>query len=167
MSVSDVFFFVFAAVTVLGGLGVVTSRNVAYAAFSLIFTLLSVAALYVLLATEFLALVQVLIYAGGVAILLLFALMLTRARDAPQVLDSSQKPLAVVAGAALLALLISMVALTTWPRAAEEPATIAFKAIGDELFRTWVVPFEVASVVLLVALIGGIVLARSEEEEEE
>lgn len=167
MTVTDIFFFVFAAVTVLGGLGVVTSRNVAYAAFSLIFTLLSVAALYVLLATEFLALVQILIYAGGIAILLLFALMLTRGRDAPQALDSNQRPLAVVAGAALLGLLIAMVVSTTWPRAAEEPAAVAFKAIGDELFQTWVVPFEVASVVLLVALIGGIVLARSDEEEEE
>ncbi len=99
MTVTEVIFYFIAAVSVLGGLGVVVSRNVAYAALSLVFTLLAVAALYILLASEFLALVQVLIYAGAVAVLLLFALMLTRARDLQQTLDGSQRPLAVDRGA--------------------------------------------------------------------
>jgi len=167
MTVTDVIFYFIAAITVVAGVGVVGSRNVAYAALSLVFTLLAVAALYILLATEFLALVQVLLYAGGVAILLLFALMLTRARDLSQALDNAQKPLAVVAGLALLGVLVATAVLTTWPREASEPALVGFETIGDSLFRTWVVPFEVASLVLLIALVGGIVLARSEEEEEE
>jgi NADH:ubiquinone oxidoreductase subunit 6 (subunit J) len=167
MTVTDIIFYFVAALTVFGGVGVVGSRNVAHAALSLVFTLLSVAALYILLATEFLALVQILLYAGGVAILLLFALMLTRARDLSQTLDNSQRPLAVIAGLSLLGVLVAMVVLTAWPRAADEPALVDFEAVGDALFRTWVVPFEVASLVLLIALVGGIVLARSEEEEEE
>jgi NADH-quinone oxidoreductase subunit J len=166
MTVTEVIFYFIAAVSVLGGLGVVVSRNVAYAALSLVFTLLAVAALYILLASEFLALVQVLIYAGAVAVLLLFALMLTRARDLQQTLDNSQRPLAAIAALALLGVLIAMIVLTNWPRAAGEPALVSFSAVGDALFRTWVVPFEVASLVLLVALVGAIVIAGTEEEEE-
>jgi len=60
-----------------------------------------------------------------------------------------------------------MVFLTTWPRRAAEPTLISFNAIGDRLFRDFALPFEVASLVLLVALVGSIVLARTEEEEEE
>jgi len=166
MTVTEVIFYFIAAVSVLSGLGVVVSRNAAYAALSLVFTLLAVAALYILLASEFLALVQVLIYAGAVAVLLLFALVLTRARDLQQTLDNRQWPLAAIAGLALMGVLIAMTVLTDWPRAADEPTLVSFNAIGDALFRTWVVPFEVASLVLLVALVGAIVLAGTEEEEE-
>ncbi len=167
MTVTEAIFYFIAAATVMGALGVVMSGRVAYAAISLIFTLLAVAALYILLASEFLALVQVLLYAGGVAVLLLFALMLTRARELSAGLDGSQKPLAALAGMSLMGVLISMVFLTTWPRRASEPAVVSINAIGDRLFRDFALPFEVASLVLLVALIGAIVLARSEEEEEE
>jgi NADH-quinone oxidoreductase subunit J len=166
VTVTEVIFYFVAAVSVLGGLGVVVSRNAAYAALSLVFTLLAVAALYILLASEFLALVQVLIYAGAVAVLLLFALVLTRARDLQQALDNRQWPLAAIAGLALMGVLIAVAVLTDWPRAADEPALVSFNAIGDALFRTWVVPFEVASLVLLVALVGAIVIAGTEEEEE-
>lgn len=167
MTVTEVIFYFIAAATVLGAFGVVATGKVAYAALSLVFTLLAVAALYILLASEFLALVQVLLYAGGVAVLLLFALMLTRARELMPKLDGSQKPFAALAALSLMGVLIAMVFLTTWPRKADEPAIISFDAIGDSLFRSFALPFEVASLVLLVALIGSIVLARSEEEEEE
>ena len=166
MTVTEVIFYFIAAFSILGGLGVVVSRNAAYAALSLVFTLLAVAALYILLASEFLALVQVLIYAGAVAVLLLFALVLTRARDLQQTLDNRQWPLAAIAGLALMGVLITMIVLTDWPRAADEPALVSFNAVGDALFRTWVVPFEVASLVLLVALVGAIVIAGTEEGEE-
>jgi len=167
MSVTEIIFYFVAAAVVVGALGVVASNRVAYAAISLVFTLLAVAALYIMLASEFLALVQILLYAGGVAVLLLFALMLTRARELVPDLDGAQKPFAVVAGLALMGVLIASVAATTWPRNAGEPAVINFNALGDALFRSWALPFEIASLVLLVALIGSIVLARTEEGEEE
>jgi len=167
MSANEAIFYFIAVITVISALGVVASNRVAYAAMSLVFTLIAVAALYILLATEFLALVQLLLYAGGVAVLLLFALMLTRARELVPVLDNAQKPFAAVAGLALLGVLLPMVYHTTWPRNAAEPALVNFNAIGDALFRSFALPFEVASLVLLVALVGAIVLARSEEEEEE
>ncbi len=128
MTVTEVIFYFVAAATVLGAFGVVATGKVAYAALSLVFTLLAVAALYILLASEFLALVQVLLYAGGVAVLLLFALMLTRARELVPSLDGPQKPFAALAGLSLMGVLIAMVFLTDWPRNAGEPALVSFNA---------------------------------------
>jgi NADH-quinone oxidoreductase subunit J len=162
---TEFIFYLMAAAVIGGGLGVVLVRNVVYAALFLLLTLLAVAAFYILLATEFLALVQILIYAGAVTILLLFVLMLTRARDVPAALDGPQKPIAVVAGLALLGLLVTAAAGTTWPRDVGTITRVPFESIGDALFRKWAVPFEVASLVLLVALVGAIVLARPEEGE--
>ena len=165
MTGTEAIFYLMAAAAVGGGLGVVVARNVVYAALFLILTLLAVAAFYILLATEFLALVQILIYAGAVTILLLFVLMLTRVRDAPRALDGPQKPIAAVAALALFGVLAAMVAGTTWPGDTGEITRVPFESIGDALFRKWAVPFEVASLVLLVALVGAIVLARPEEGE--
>jgi len=162
---TELIFYLMAAAAVGGGLGVVLVRNVVYAALFLLLSLLAVAAFYILLATEFLALVQILIYAGAVTILLLFVLMLTRARDLPTALDGPQKPFAAVAGLALLGLLVTAVVRTTWPRDVGTITRVPFESIGDALFRAWAVPFEVASLVLLVALVGAIVLARPEEGE--
>jgi len=165
VTATELIFYLMAAAAVGGGLGVVLVRNVVYAALFLILSLLAVAAFYILLATEFLALVQILIYAGAVTILLLFVLMLTRARDVPMALDGPQKPVAAVASLALLGLLVTAVAKTTWPRDVGTITRVPFESIGDALFRKWAVPFEVASLVLLVALVGAIVLARPEEGE--
>ncbi len=165
MTVAEGFFYVVAAGTVAGGLGVVLFRNVVHAALSLIFTLLTVATLYILLASEFLALVQILIYAGAVTILLLFALMLTRVRDTPLTMDGPQKPIAAVAGLVLMGALLGMVVATTWPRDRGEATVVSLETLGDALFRSWAVPFEVASLVLLVALVGAIVIARPEDGE--
>ncbi len=165
MTGTEAIFYLMAAAAVGAGLGVVLVRNVVHAALFLILTLLAVAAFYILLATEFLALVQILIYAGAVTILLLFVLMLTRARDAPKALDGPQRPLAALAGLALFGVLATVVAGTTWPGDAGEVTRVPFESIGDALFRKWAVPFEVASLVLLVALVGAIVLARPEEGE--
>ena len=165
MTVAQLVFYFIAAGTVLGGLGVVLIRSSVYAALFLILSLLSVAGLYILLASEFLALVQVLIYGGAVTVLLLFALMLTRVQDLPETLDGPQKPFAALAGLTLLGVLIAMYKQTTWPRDAGQVTVVPLDAVGEALFRRWAVPFEVASLVLLVALIGAIVLARQEEGE--
>jgi NADH:ubiquinone oxidoreductase subunit 6 (subunit J) len=165
MTGAEAIFYLMAVAAVGGGLGVVLVRNVVYAALFLILTLLAVAAFYILLATEFLALVQILIYAGAVTILLLFVLMLTRVRDAPGALDGPQKPFAALAAATLFAMLATVVARTTWPGDVGEVTRVPFESIGDALFRKWAVPFEVASLVLLVALVGAIVIARPEEGE--
>ena len=165
MSYEEVIFYFVAAVTVLGALGVVLARNVVHSALFLIVALMAVAAVFILLSAEFLAIVQVLIYGGAVTILILFAMMLTRVRDMPGALDGPQRPFAAVAAAAFLVISILAVVSAEWPGETEEITVIAFSDLGDKLFRNWAAPFEVASLVLLVALIGAIILARGEEGE--
>ncbi len=166
MSYEEGIFYFVAAVTVLGALGVVLARNVVHSALFLILALLAVAGVYILLSAEFLAIVQVLIYGGAVTILILFAMMLTRVRDMPQALDGPQRTFAALAAGAFLGLSVLAVVSADWPgKSQDEVTVIPIRELGDVLFRNWAVPFEVASLVLLVALIGAIILARSEEGE--
>ena len=165
MTVAQGIFYLIAAMAVAGGLGVVLMRSTVYAALSLILALLAVAGVYILLASEFLALVQVLIYGGAVTVLLLFALMLTRTGDLSETMVGAQWPLAAGASALLAGLLIAAVATTNWPGDVGQITAVPFQSVGDALFRQWAVPFEIASLVLLVALVGAIILARQEEGE--
>ncbi len=165
MSYEEVIFYFVAAVTVLGALGVVLARNVVHSALFLILALLAVAGVFILLSAEFLAIVQVLIYGGAVTILILFVMMLTRVRDMPQALDGPQRPFAALAAGAFLALSVLAAVSSDWPGETEKITVVPFRELGDALFRIWAVPFEVASLVLLVSLIGAIILARSEEGE--
>jgi NADH-quinone oxidoreductase subunit J len=165
MSYEEVIFYFVAAVTVLGALGVVLARSVVHSALFLILALLAVAGVFILLSAEFLAIVQILIYGGAVTILILFVMMLTRVRDMPQALDGPQRPFAALAAGAFLALSVLAVVSSDWPGETEKITVVPFRELGDALFRSWAAPFEVASLVLLVALIGAIILARSEEGE--
>ena len=165
MTYEEFIFYIVAALAVMGALGVVLARNVVHSALFLILALLAVAGVFILLSAEFLAIVQVLIYGGAVTILVLFAMMLTRARDMPQALDGPQRPIAALAAAAFLGTSILAVVSTDWPGETKKINVIAFKDLGEALFRTWAIPFEIASLVLLVALVGAIILARGEEGE--
>ncbi len=165
MSGAEIVFDVVAAVAILGGLGTVLSKNVVRAALALIMSMMGVAAMYILLTSEFLALVQVLIYGGAVATILLFALMFTRGREMPYVSDGAQKPVAFLMLLVLLGVLITAVTQTDWPRDVGQVTTVSVQVLGDALFRRWSAPFEIASVVLLVALIGAIVISMHEEGE--
>ena len=165
MSSTEVIFYILAAITALAGIGVVTFRSVVYAALSLVISLLGVAAIFLLLSVEFLFLVQLLIYGGAVVILLLFAIMLTRVRDTPAMMIGAQWPVALLAAGAFLAVFTFSIFDTDWRGNTDEVTSVAFEDIGDTLFRVWAVPFEVASLVLLVALVGAIVLGRQEEGE--
>ena len=166
MTVAQIIFYLIAALAVGGALGVVLARNAVYAALFLILALLAVAGVYILLGSEFLALVQVLIYAGAITVLLLFALMLTRTTDVAESMTGAQWPLAVVVSMVLGGLLIVTVTTSDWPGDADGTITrILFEDLGVALFTQWAVPFELASLVLFVALVGAIVLAREEEGE--
>jgi NADH-quinone oxidoreductase subunit J len=168
MSVEQVIFYIVAAIAVLGGLGVVLSKDIVHSALFLIIALLMTAGVFVLLSSEFLALVQILIYSGGITILVVFALMITQLRQVPQVLDGPQKPFAAVAALALAGVLGVMVYRTDWLGASTERVTpISTEQLGRALFRDFAVPFEIASFVLLVALIGAVVLARTDDEGED
>jgi len=118
---------------------------------------------YLILFAEFLALVQVLIYGGAVIIVLLFAIMLTRTSEYPRISDNRQWPLAAVAALGLLGVLLPAFLINSVDDTkAQSPA---FGDLANSLFTRWAIPFEVASLVLLVALIGAIIIARSEKDE--
>ena len=157
-------FVVLAASTLLGGLGVVLTRNVVHAALFLLMSLVSVAGIYLILFTEFLALVQVLIYGGAIIIVLVFAIMLTRTSEYPHISDNRQWPLAAIAAMALGAVLAA--AFWTSPPTGTAAQSPAFSELANSLFTRWAIPFEVASLVLLVALIGAIIIARTGNGEE-
>ena len=164
LNAPEVMFWLTAALIVGGALGTVLLPNIVHAALSLVAALLGVAGIYLLLASEFLALVQVLIYGGGVTILLLFGLMLTRAADDPIIADGSQKPFAFGVAALIGGIFAAALLDADW---ADAGATaVPFRVLGERLFRDFGLPFEIASLVLLVALIGAVAVARSDPEDE-
>ena len=156
-------FYILAAFTVWAAAVVVLGKNIVRAAVALIFTFCGMAALYVLLDAEFLAAVQVLIYVGGITILLLFAIMLTsRISSATARVINDQVILsAIAAGGLLVGLIYAAVrgipALSGPPRL---PETAPF--LGRALLTTYALPFEVVSILLLAGMVGAIVLARKE-----
>ena len=152
-------FYVTGALTLGGALIVVMSRNIVYAAFGLLASMVGVAGLFLLAFAEFLALAQLLIYGGAIVIVILFALMLTRIEDFESLSDHPQWPIAAIVAIAVFGVIAATVVGTAVPDS--ERASISFTALGTSLFTEWAVAFEVASLILLVALIGAVVMVRS------
>jgi NADH-quinone oxidoreductase subunit J len=171
MVAQNLFFYAFAAVILYSGLRVVTSDNVVHAALHLVAVLASVAAQYVLLAAEFVAATQVLVYIGAIVVLFLFGIMLTRARIGRDQ-DLTNKHWPVAAATALLLFGVMAFALLdefAWGDSAipADPRIATVEGsntatVSDSIFSTYLVPFEVVSVLLLAALVGAIVLARKD-----
>jgi NADH-quinone oxidoreductase subunit J len=165
VTIAEIVFYLLAIMSVAAAIGVVTVPNVVHSALFLVLALLGVAGFYILLANEFLALVQILVYAGAIAILVLFGLMLTRGRDLPEVPASAQWPVALLSAAGLVTLLLIAIVASDWPRDAGQVVVVGIQDIGQVLFRKWLLPFEIASAVLLVALLGAVVISQQEEGE--
>ena len=163
MVAQNVFFYGIAAVIVYSGFRVVTTDNVVHAALHLVAVLASVAAQYVLLAAEFVAATQVLVYIGAIVVLFLFGIMLTRApigRD--NGLDNDQRWAGALVGLGLFALL-GTILYDGFGEQKVEPTSVGdTAAVGLSIFQDFVIPFEVISVLLLAALIGAVVIARRE-----
>jgi NADH-quinone oxidoreductase subunit J len=162
VSVADVLLLALGAVAVGSGALVVSTRQLVRAGLYLVVCLGAVAGLYLVLTAELVAWVQVLIYVGAVVVLLLFAVMLTRAPiGMSEDLDRPGWAAALVGGGAGLGLTALLVDAYRWSRVdLPEPGTA--ERLGGEIFRSWVLPFEVLSVLLLAALVGAIVLSRSD-----
>jgi NADH-quinone oxidoreductase subunit J len=166
LTAADIVIAALGVVAVGSGIMVVTTRQLVHAALWLVVSFGALAASYVVLAAEFVAWVQVLIYVGAIVVLLLFGIMLTRAPTGRSAdLDSGNRVVALVTAVATAAVLI-----TTLARGFRD-AYFPLKArvgdgsthtVGASLFRTWVLPFEALSVLLLAALVGAIVLSRTE-----
>ena len=157
---SLVLFYLAGALTLGGAVGVIGTRNIVHAALFLLVSLMGVAGIYLLVFAEFLALVQVLIYGGAIVIVVLFALMLTRLQEFRGPMENPQWPLAVIAAVALFGVIAAAIVRTGTPAGAERQGP-SVNEVGTALFTQWAIPFEVASVLLLVALIGAIVIART------
>lgn len=164
LSSPEVVFWLAFAIVLAGALGTVLFSNVVHAALSLVFTLLGIAAIYLLLGQEFLALAQVLVYGGGVTILIVFGLMMTNAQEDPIVSDGSQKPFAMGVGL-LLALVFSAAFLGHhWP--AVGPAVISGADFGLRLFGDYTLIVLIVGVLLDIALSGALLIARPDDPEE-
>lgn len=159
-------FFLLSLVTLGGAVFMLSLTRVVHMVVALAFTFLGLAGLYVMLEAEFVAFSQVLIYAGAVSILMLFGIMLTRHDVDEEEIDRRRRhrALAFVAVLALFAALFKgIVALV--PAGEGQLAKANTLEIGKALFTKYVIPFELVSVLLLVALVGAIVLARKEEDD--
>jgi NADH-quinone oxidoreductase subunit J len=158
----SIIFYVFAAVTVLSAAFVVFSKNIIYSAFSLLFTFFGVAALYVFLSADFIAVTQVVVYVGGILVLLLFGVMFTNT-----VMQTELKTdvMHVVPGTILMLLMIAGLLYTfyttgDWMPGESQLQGSVVQRIGLETMSRYMLPFEMASIVLLVALLGAAFLAR-------
>jgi NADH-quinone oxidoreductase subunit J len=158
-------FWVLAIVTLTSAGGIVVSRNLMHAVLFLILTFTGVAGFFVLLSADFLAMAQVIIYVGAISVLVLFAVLLTPRAGR----DNGETQMLLPGGllaVAVAAVLIFVISDTNWNTVTESP-DLAVRELGSALLGTWVLPFELASVLLTAALIGAIMLARTPEEEAE
>jgi NADH-quinone oxidoreductase subunit J len=159
----DVLFFFLAAVTVGGAATVALSRNILRSAVGLLASLLGVGGIYVYLSADFVAITQVLVYIGGVLVLVLFAVMLTSRITEVQVSNTSVGLFGgVLLFVAVAPVLATVAFLTPWAARAPGPLAPTTGAIGDALLTRWLLPFEVASLLLLATLVGAVVMARKE-----
>lgn len=167
MSGQTVAFFIVAALLLFGALYIVSTRNIMHAVFMHLLTMSFVAAIYVLLYAEFIAAMQVLIYAGAMTTMVIFALMLTRSQNSPAgmrtAVDNQQKGPAFMTAAGFLAILLFVLLQAKWvPMEGAATSAGSVTHLGSLIFSSYVLPFELISVLLLAALVGVVVLTRKE-----
>jgi NAD(P)H-quinone oxidoreductase subunit 6 len=161
-TLADGVFWFLAVLTVGGAAGVALSRNIVYSALGLLAALLGVAGLYVFLSADFVAVAQVLIYIGGVLVLILFAVMLTNRIGEVNISNASMGwASGGILAAVMLGLLLVVAFEVPWAIHAS-PALPTTAPIGNGLLQRWLLPFELASLILLATLIGAIIIARKE-----
>lgn len=170
MTALDVVVGALGLIAVAAGVLVVTTRQLVHAALYLVLALAAVAGCFLALSAEFLAWVQVLVYVGAVIVLLLFGIMLTRAPIGR--IDGLTRPrplipilVAAASGIGLAGVLIAGFGATTVDLSG--PAAGAASTTGAAIFRTWIVPFELLSVLLLAALIGAIALSKGDDQSDD
>jgi len=161
VAAQNVAFGIVAVFMAVAAIGVVTMKNIVHAALALVIVLAGVAAQYIILQAEFLGIVQVLIYIGAVLVLFLFGIMLTRApmRKTGE-FDNDQRILAGLVSLLIFAVLAYLLSDQFGGEKMHLGQPTPTSTIADSIFRTYVVGFEVVSMLLLAALVGAIVLAR-------
>jgi NADH-quinone oxidoreductase subunit J len=167
MTLIDITFYFFAAVILFSGAIVVFSKNILYSAFALLFTLFGVAGFYVLLSADFIAVTQLLIYVGGILVLIVFGVMLTNKVISVDMKSGTIQLLpAAIIVAMIAGTIVGIYTITDWKTSpVTNEAINTTTIIGNSFLTTYVLPFEIASVVLLVALLGATIIARREKTE--
>ena len=164
MDLTVIAYYLFAALIVISAIVVVMSKNIMYSAFALLFTLFGVAGFYVLLNADFLAVTQIMIYIGGILILIIFGVMLTTKITGVEIRSGSlgkiQMTIAGLVTAALAILLIVIFNSTKWYLIEAKPVDSTVNLIGNALLTNYLLAFEAASVLLLIAIIGAALIAR-------
>ncbi len=170
MSTQELVFLLLAIATGSAALATVTSKNLVHAALFLATTLAGIGGVFLVLAADFIALVQIVVYVGAIAVLFLFGLMLTRAPIGREALDSQNKGLGAAVAASLFGVLVTLVfqafsdAHVQVADVVTGPQTVD---IGVAIFSSWILPFEVLSMLLLAALVGAIMLSRREDADDD
>jgi NADH-quinone oxidoreductase subunit J len=159
----NVFFYIIAAMMVFCAVRMVTNKNIVHSALYLVAVLAGVAGIYLLLAAEFIAIVQVLIYLGAIIVLFLFGIMLTRSpMEGDLEFDKKQIAMGLVVALPLAGLLGWALWDTFEDTELNAAAVQRTSEVGDSIFGQYLVPFEALSMLLLAALIGAVVLARKD-----
>ncbi|MEH6943405.1 NADH-quinone oxidoreductase subunit J [Bacillus sp. JJ722] len=160
-------FIMLALVAVIGGILLLNLQKVVHMVMAVVFTFISIAGLYILLSAEFLAAVQILIYSGAITIMMLFGIMLTKHNDQEEEKGNRLRKWSVLLGIAGFAgaVYVGIYNLDI-PVEVSNLHENNTKQIGIELFSKYVIPFELVSVLLLVALIGAVILAKRDSKEE-
>jgi NADH-quinone oxidoreductase subunit J len=165
MSAGDVVFYLLAAIVVGSAAVVVLARSLIYSAFALLGTFFGVAGMYVLLGADFLAATQLLIYVGGILVLLLFGVMLThKIYDLDLRSETSQFAPGLIVAGVLFGILTLLAVRTPWAAGGGRPPAPTTADIGRLFMGPFLLPFEAASVLLLVALMGAAMIVRRKKE---
>jgi NADH-quinone oxidoreductase subunit J len=158
----DVLFVIFATIMIGTALLVVTMRDIIRCGLAMMVSFAGLAGLYVLLGTSLMAAAQVLVYIGAISVLILFAIMLTQTKDAPSRLVFQTQAVPAAIASIVIAVVIALaIGATDWGEAGER-ARLTAEAMSNVLFNSFVLPFEIVSVLLLAAVIGGVYLAKRE-----
>lgn len=167
MSGQMVAFFLLSLCTIGGAVFMISFTKVVHMVVSLAFTFLSIAGIYILLQAEFVAITQVLVYVGAVTILMLFGIMLTKHQDLEAEKPFAKKIVTLIIVAAFFVFVFISLQSAPWSSIAESQNYTQNNTllIGTEMFTKYVIPFELVSVLLLVALVGAIILAKREESD--
>jgi NADH-quinone oxidoreductase subunit J len=159
---ADALFWIFAAVMIGSAILVVTMRDIIRCGLAMIVCFGSLAGIYVILGAPLIAATQVIVYIGGISVLILFAIMLTQTKDAPSRLVFQTQALPAAIASIVIAVVIALaIGATDWNEA-DKRIRLATNLLSTELFDKFVLPFEVVSVLLLAAVVGGVYLAKRE-----
>jgi NADH-quinone oxidoreductase subunit J len=164
MSITEILFWILAVVTLFSAIMVITSKNPVYSVLWLIFTFFTITAHYILLNAQFLAIVNIIVYAGAIMVLFLFVIMLMNLNKSTEPQKNKWLKLAgAVAGGTLLLVLVAALRHTEKNMAEVGTGNIGLiQNLGKVLFNEYVVPFEISSILFLSAMVGAVVIGKRE-----